>query len=83
MWSKYVKGRNENTEGEKKTAWIKTERESREVLSVSYSNSPGPQVQLSHSVFPLFLVPPWDGKAGRETLVEALTPRDDRVKEMN
>ena len=69
--------------GKKKTAQIKTERESRKVLSVSYSNSPGPQVQRSHSVFPLFLVPPWDGKAGRETLVETLTPRDDRVKEMN
>lgn len=56
----------------KKTAWIKTERESRKV--VSYFNSLGPQVQLSHSVFLVFLAPM--GWQSRKTdFGETLTPQ--------
>lgn len=45
------------TQKGKKDSMDKDREREQEVFSVSYSNSPGPQVQLSHSVFPLFLVP--------------------------
>lgn len=63
-----MEGRNANTDGGGGTARIKTGRESRDLLSISYFNSPGPQVQLSHSVFPLFLVP--HGMAKQEERLE-------------
>lgn len=45
------------TQKGKKDSMDKDREREQEVFSVSYSNSPGPQVQLCHSVFPLFLVP--------------------------